>query len=104
MIIYNTTFHIEEEALAEGLEFLQKEYLPAVSASGFMHNGKLRRVISDSEEKGHNYAVQFSVKNIDTLQYWMENEGNRIHAAMVKRFGHKIAGFSTLLEEIDWEA
>jgi len=37
------------------------------------------------------------------LNFWLQNEGNNLHRALVARFGHKIAGFSTLLEEIDWE-
>ena len=35
--------------------------------------------------------------------FMLQNEGNNLHRALVARFGHKIAGFSTLLEEIDWE-
>jgi hypothetical protein len=49
-----------------------------------------------------NFSVQFHVKNVDTLNYWIETEGRLLHQDLVNRFGRKIAGFSTLLEEIEW--
>ena len=104
MIIYNITFHIDQEILAEALSFLKKDYLPKASAGGFLLNPCLRRVHTPSgENEGESYCVQFHVKNRETLNYWLENEGNSIHKVLVGRFGHKMAGFTTLLDEIDWE-
>lgn len=103
MIVYNTTFHIEKEAVEEGLEYLKREYMPKAAGSGFLQRPCLRRVMQTEEEEGVSFSVQFHVKNVDTLNFWLQNEGNALHRALVARFGHKIAGFSTLLEEIDWE-
>ena len=99
MIVYNTTFHIEKDSINECLAYLKQQYIPQAAASGFLLKPCLRRVLQTEEEEGENYSVQFHVKNIDTLQ----NEGNRLHKELVNRFGYKIAGFSTLLEELDWE-
>jgi hypothetical protein len=40
------------------------------------------------------------VKNIDTLNYWMEQEGNLLNKILVGKFGQSVVGFSTLLDEI----
>jgi hypothetical protein len=40
---------------------------------------------------------------MDTLNFWLQNEGNLLQKDLVNRFGYKIAGFSTLLEELDWK-
>ncbi|MDF9831333.1 DUF4286 family protein [Parabacteroides sp. PF5-6] len=105
MIIYNTTFHIANEVLEECLQYLKKTYMPQAASSGFLHNPCLRKVLHAAEqEEGCSYAVQFRVKNIDTLNYWMEREGGQLHKALSERFGSRVVGFSTLLEEIDWEA
>lgn len=103
MIIYNITFHVDKDIRAESIQYLKEKFLPSASASGFLQQGCLRRVLHTPEEEGCSYAVQFHVKNMDTLQYWLDTEGNQIHAELVNRFGSKIAGFTTLLEEIDWE-
>jgi Domain of unknown function (DUF4286) len=103
MIVYNTTFHIERDILDESLEYLKKSYIPKAMSSGFLHQPCLRRVMHTEPGEGSSFSVQFHVKNMDTLNFWLQSEGNTLHQDLVKRFGHKIAGFSTLLEEIDWE-
>lgn len=103
MIIYNTTFHIDNGILDEGVTYLKEVYLPRASASGFLQNPLLRRVLHNQDNEGVSFSVQFHVKNTDALNYWLENEGNILHQELVARFGRKIAGFTTLLEEIDWK-
>ena len=84
-------------------DYLKKQYIPKAVESGFLQRPCLRRVMQAEEGEGISFSVQFHVKNVDTLNFWLQNEGNNLHRALVARFGHKIAGFSTLLEEIDWE-
>ena len=38
---------------------------------------------------------------MDTLNYWIENEGRSISKQLVDKFGQKVVGFTTVLEEID---
>lgn len=102
MIVYNTTFHIDSGILEEGLTFLKEVYLPRATESGFLHNPLLRRVLNTAEDDGVSFSVQFHVKNADTLNFWLESYGNALHKELVDRFGRKMAGFTTLLEEIEW--
>lgn len=101
MIIYNTTFHIEKEIVESCLTYLKEEYIPKAAESGFLHSPRLMRVMNTSEDEGVSFSVQFHVKNVDTLNYWLQKEGAMMHKALSNRFGQKLAGFSTLLEEID---
>lgn len=100
MIIYNTTFHVEDEVLNESIEYLKQTFIPAAINSGVLSQPVLQRVVQE-EEAGTNLCVQFRVKDQETLQNWIDQEGITIQHKLVKRFGHKMAGFSTLLEEID---
>lgn len=103
MIVYNTTFHIKREILDECLDYLKKKYIPEAIVSGFLQNACLRRVMQAEPEEGESFSIQFHVKNVDTLNFWLQSEGTAMQSALVNRFGSKIAGFTTLLEEIDWE-
>ena len=103
MIVYNTTFHFDQDILTEGLSCLKEIYIPKAISGGFLSRPCLRRIIGMPEDKGDSFAVQFHVKNIDTLNYWIEQDGNLLHRELSERFGHKMTGFSTLLEEIDLE-
>ncbi|WP_080903056.1 DUF4286 family protein [Parabacteroides sp. Marseille-P3160] len=101
MIIYNITFHIEQEVLTECLEYLKTDYIPKASGSGFLTHPALRRILTDEEEvKNSSFSVQFQVKNVDTLQYWLETQGRALHQKLISRFGNQVVGFSTLLEDI----
>lgn len=102
MIIYNITFHIEKDIVPECLNFLKSIYIPLATQSGFMHSPCLHRVLPHSEEEeGCSFAVQFRVKNIDTLNYWIEREGQAISRQLIQQFGSKVIGFTTVLEEIE---
>lgn len=101
MIVYNTTFHIDKETGAEALKYLKEEYIPQATASGFLHTPGLLRVMNTAEDEGYSYSVQFRVKNAETLTFWLQSEGQALHKKLAGRFGHRVAGFSTLLEEID---
>lgn len=103
MIVYNTTFNIENDILTECVEYLKKSYIPCALASGFLRTPFLRRILQDETEEATSYSVQFHVKNLETLEYWMQSEGRALQQELITRFGTKIVGFSTLLEEIDWE-
>lgn len=101
MIVYNTTFHIEKEIEEVCLAYLKEKYIPEASASGFLHTPRLMRVMNTAEEEGVSYSLQFHVKNIETLSYWLEREGREMQQLLANRFGQKLVGFATLLEEME---
>ncbi len=103
MIIYNITFHTDKEVADECLAYLRTIFIPDAIAGGFLRQACLRKVMQTRPEEGDSYAVQFHVKNVETLEHWLDREGKAIHDRLVQRFGNRVAGFTTLLEEIDWE-
>lgn len=104
MIIYNTTFNIENEVLEECVDYLKKHFIPRAASSGFLRTPYLRRILHNQTEDAASYSVQFHVKNVETLEYWMQSEGRALQQELVTKFGSKIVGFSTLLEDIDLES
>jgi len=104
MIVFNTTFHIEDSVVQEAQAYLANEYIPQAMASGFLMHPKFRKVIKFEEgQKGENFCVQFHVKNIETLNLWSSQKGKQVNEALMHRFGQKVVGFSTLLDELKWE-
>lgn len=101
MIIFNTTFHIEDDVHKEGILFLKNVYIPQSAESGFLFEPRLSRIYAQHEESGVSYSLQFKVKNIDTLNYWLSSEGEHLQSELLKRFGNRMLGFVTIMEEID---
>ena len=89
MIVYNTTFHAHNDAVEHFLEWLRAEYIPRATVDGRLSEPRLTLVLNAEESDGRNYSLQFRASDVDTLRAWYEE--------MAKRFGHQVAGFSTLL-------
>lgn len=101
MIVYNTTFHAHNDAVERFLEWLRAEYIPRAIVDGRLSEPRLTLVLNAEESDGRNYSLQFRASDVDTLRTWYEEVGDDLVEKMAKRFGHQVAGFSTLLEEVD---
>lgn len=101
MIIFNTTFHLDDDIHDEGLIFLKETYVLAAVNSGFLFEPRLCLIHRQHEESGHSYSLQFKVKNIDTLNLWQSIQGQHLNNKMNEQFRNKMVGFTTILEEIE---
>lgn len=101
MIIFNTTFHADDDVNTTFLHFIKESYISTAASSGFLFNPRLSLIHRQHEEGGVSYSLQFCVKNIDTLNHWLSSEGKDLQQQLTKRFGNKVMGFVTLLEEIE---
>lgn len=99
MLIYNTTYHVEEGQERNFLIWLQEYYLPEVEKNGILHAPRITRVLSHREE-GECYSVQFEVEDSARLHKWHREQGVKLNAEMLKVFSEKVVGFPTLMEVI----
>ncbi|MCC8170470.1 MAG: DUF4286 family protein [Parabacteroides sp.] len=103
MLIYNTTFYIEKGVVSEGVDYLKKHYIPAATAGGWATEPWMSRVLAASAPgDGESISVQFRIADADTLDRWIAQCGQLLQRSLAERFGEKMVGFSTVLEEIDW--
>ncbi|MDU1889789.1 MAG: DUF4286 family protein [Dysgonomonas sp.] len=100
MIIYNTTFHVEDDICEAYIAFMKGVYIQQAANSGFLFEPRFARIHAQHEESGTSYSLQFKVKNVDTLNHWFSTEGATLQKELTSRFGNKALGFVTLLEEI----
>lgn len=100
MLIFNTTLHVEDEVHEEFISFLKTFYIPQAVENALLNQPSLAKIERQHEENGVSYALQFKTKDIDTLNEWAEKTGENLSFEMNKRFGTKVGGFVTLLEEI----
>lgn len=101
MIVYNTTYHAHKDAVEHFIEWVRKEYIPKATGDGRLSEPRLSLVLNAEDSDGSNYSLQFRAADIDTLRQWYEEVGDDLVEVMTRKFGHQVAGFSTLLEEVD---
>ncbi|NDW17476.1 DUF4286 family protein [Dysgonomonas sp. 216] len=100
MLIFNTTYHVEDNAHDEFFKHLTLIYIPKAVSSGFLHSPCFSCIRPQHEQSGKSYSLQLKVKNTDTLNHWLSTEGEQLHNEIVNKFGEKVVGFVTLMDEI----
>ncbi len=101
MLIYNTTFHVDDSVVNDYISYMKSFYIPEAQENGFLLFSCFARIQSQYEDSGVSFSLQFKVKNSDTLIYWQQNMGMELTGKLNGKFGNKVLSFSTVLEEID---
>lgn len=102
MLIFNTTFHVDNSVFDKYLTFIKETYIPQAIKSGALQAPTLSRIHASHGETGVSLALQFKAESIEVLNEWAEQTGDNLQREIVKQFGDKVAGFATLLEEIEF--
>ena len=100
MLIFNTTYHVEEDQEKYFLIWMQEYYLPEVEKKGMLHAPRIARVLSHREEGSSCFTVQFEVEDSAKLHRWHREQGVLLNEELKKVFGEKVIGFPTLMEVI----
>ena len=78
MLIYNTTYHVEEGQEKYFLTWMQEFYLPEVEKHGALYAPRIARILSHIEEGSVCYSVQFEVENSAILHRWHQEQGVKL--------------------------
>ncbi len=102
MIVYNTTYHVDCDISGDFIDWMRHHYVPQAIASGLVESPRLLRLMGH-KEGGACFALQLEAPTLGQLQRWNQAVGKRLHEEMTRRFGTKVAGFATFMENIDLE-
>lgn len=100
MIICNTTYHVECSISGEFIDWIKQEFLPRATEKGLVSHPRLMRLMGHNEG-GACFALQLQADSLRLLQQWNQEVGKALHQAIIDRFGDKVAGFTTFMENID---
>ena len=101
MLIYNTTYQVDEEQEDNFLIWIKEFYLPEVEKNGLLRAPRLVRVLSHREEGSTCYSLQFEVESSAILHRWHMGQGVRLNEELLKIFKDEVVGFPTLMEVIE---
>lgn len=101
MLLYNTTYHVEQDCADRFMTWFKTNYIPAVIEEGLLTNPRLYKMLSHQEEGGQNICVQWDVEDSGVLHRWYTTQGIKLNEELVKMFEDKVIGFPTLLEVLE---
>lgn len=99
-MVYNTTFHVDDDAHNNFLIWIKECYIPEVKGHGALKNPRMCRILSHRDE-GSSYSLQWDVENSGALHRWHLEQGARLNEEMIKIFKDKVVGFPTLMEIVE---
>lgn len=101
MLVYNTTFHVEEAMLQSFLCFVKDEYFPKVTVGGYLENPRLVRLLGDVGEGLFGYALMADCPGeAAALKKWRQATGDALIAKVQQQFGTKVLTFSTAMKVV----
>ncbi|WP_071146059.1 DUF4286 family protein [Bacteroides ihuae] len=99
MLIYNTTYQIEDEVLSTFLIWLKECYIPQVEMVGMLKKPRLCEVLSHrNEDGGSSYSLQWEVESSLLLHRWHTEQGRQLNEDLIHIFNNRVVGFPTLME------
>jgi len=101
MLIVNTSYHVEESIEQAWMEWVIKEYIPQVVAPGLLISPRFHRLLVENEPGFQSYALQFEVKDLDTLDLWFQKYGSVMQKTLSELYQEKVLGFTTMMETIE---
>lgn len=101
MLIVNTTYHVSEDCQKDWIKWVKAEYIPEVTKTNLMVHPRFFRLLVEDEPGTVSYALQFEVKDLDTLENWFQRYGTEMQQTMSNRFQEKVIGFTTMMETVE---
>lgn len=100
MLIYNTTFQVDDEVNDNFLIWIKESYMPEIEKHGALKKPRLCRVLSHRDD-GSSYSLQWEVDDSAALHRWHLEQGAKLNEELKKIFKDKVVGFPTLLEVME---
>ncbi len=88
------------EVSGDFLDWMRDFYLPQALEGSMVRNPRLMRLMGHNEG-GACFALQLEAATLGELQRWNQAVGKVLHEKLTKRFGDKVAGFTTFMENLE---
>jgi gamma-glutamylcyclotransferase (GGCT)/AIG2-like uncharacterized protein YtfP len=101
MYIYNVTINIDESLHDQWLKWMQSCHIPDMLATGKFTQAKMCRVRVEEEMCGITYSIQYTTRNLETLQSYYDQDAALLREEATQKFKGKFVAFRTELEVVD---
>ncbi|MBF0596004.1 DUF4286 family protein [Faecalibacter rhinopitheci] len=100
MILYNTTFVVEDSVHEDWLTWFKEENIQDYLNTKCFLGARFGKVTSHVEPGMKTYSIQFFVKDELTLDQFKNNFLVEIQQKLIQKFGTSVLGFSSEMEHL----
>lgn len=98
MILYNTTFCLDVNAVDEWRTWMSVYFLPLIRRSGYFEDYKILKLIQEDQTGTINYCCQLSANTLNDYQLFVIEYESAIGENIKSTFGERCLPFSSMLE------
>lgn len=98
-VIYNVTLSIDPACELEWVEWMTKEHIPAVMATGTFAESRFSR-LNGEEDGAATYAATYLAYSQELLDEYATKHAPKLQADVTERFAGRFAAFRTTLNEL----
>ncbi len=91
MLIYNTTFQVDDEVHDNFLIWIKESYIPEVQKHGTLKTPRICRILSHRED-GSAYSLQWEVESSGLLHRWHLEQGVRLNDELLETASYPRTG------------
>lgn len=100
MIVYNTTYTVANADAKNFIIWIHEVYMPKATADGLLSKPRLLQILTHKDPETECFSLQMEVESVGLLQKWYAQSGKALVEEMLKTFGDKVVGFSTLMNDV----
>lgn len=101
MYLYNVTINLDDSIHDEWMDWMTKKHLADVMATGCFVAHRILKVLSEIENNGTTYSVQYYFNEMADYERYQEKYAPALRAEGQKKFGEKMLAFRTLLQIVN---
>ncbi|MEM9980893.1 MAG: DUF4286 family protein [Bacteroidota bacterium] len=101
MILYNVTINIDKAVQKDWLQWMRKEHIPAVMATGLFVEHKLLRLLTEEANTDFTYAIQYFLRSQADLATYQAQYAPALQKAHQERYKDYFVAFRSVLEVIE---
>ncbi|MEM0952484.1 MAG: DUF4286 family protein [Cyanobacteria bacterium P01_H01_bin.74] len=100
MLVYNVTLKVEKSIIQEWVEWMKGVHIPEVLSTGCFTGYKFLKLISEPEDEGVTFAVQYFASEVSLLNVYFDKYAGILRKSHEEAFKDKFVAFRTILQEV----
>ena len=100
MIIYNVTVKVESDIAMAWLDWMQKEHVPDMIATGCFTHANILHLFESDDDEGVTYAIQYHALNLQSYQKYLDEYASVLRKKAQEKWGDHFIAFRSVMKII----
>jgi hypothetical protein len=98
MIIYNVTVKVDPAIAGGWLDWMQKEHIPEIIATGCFTHANILHLFELDDEEGITYAIQYHALSREKYMKYIEEFAPALRKKALEKWGDRFIAFRSVMK------